>query len=154
MGFVQMFKDKKVTMLKSTGFLAYPVHSIVLSILLSKMPCLIDSGHRLVVFLPVLCIEYKAEEGSGRDDYISVYGFTSSTTVSMERGVHSIRDLERTEKRMWALSKSYESGSDTAAEMQAERVHEKIHTVVEWKSVPLLASYCSDIPEGKGMSDV
>lgn len=50
---------------------------------------MIDNRHTLVKFLSVCCGEDDVEkEGNGESNHVSDYGFTSSSTVSLEKGVH------------------------------------------------------------------
>lgn len=67
------------------------------------------NGHTLVEFLAVYCNDdEKEEEGSGKGDDISVYGFTSSTTQPLERDVDITGVSQRRKKPMSVIHKAME----------------------------------------------
>lgn len=93
--------------LKSTELVFYSVHGIPLTVLQRKSQWLIDNIHTLVGVLPVCFSNEEVEEGAnGEEEEISMYGFMSSTTVPVERGVYAIGDSKRRERRIRVLRKA------------------------------------------------
>lgn len=123
-GVVHIFSDNTMTMLNSTALIAYPVHTILLNVSLRRLPRMIDKGHKLVRFSRMYCSkEEMKEEGGSESDDISVYRFTSSTTVPPERRVRTTEDLEG-RKMDDGSALRYERRSETDAGMGGKRVSE------------------------------
>lgn len=101
MQFAQKFSDKKVTTLKSTTLVAYPVQAILLHISLTKRQSKRDIGDILVGFLLVCpSVDEEKEEESNEDVDIFVYEFLSFKTVPLRKEEHVPRDSERREEWM------------------------------------------------------
>lgn len=81
--------------------------SIFLSILNIPRQWLIGSGYELVQFLPVFCSHvYMSVAGSEEDDDLSIYRYTSSTTILFETGMCGIKILVRRKRRLVVIQKA------------------------------------------------
>lgn len=91
--FDQLFSDKRVTTLKSTPSIAYPVHAILFSVSARRKQCLKGNVSTLVVFLLVCCTRESIAEGEEAvNGEILVCGFTPSMTVPLESGAQISAD--------------------------------------------------------------
>lgn len=87
-GFVLLFSNKAVTILKNTALVAYYVHAILSNVSVQGRQWLIHKEIMLVEFLLVSGTQepLKEEEGPENKEML-VYGFTSLMNVLMESGV-------------------------------------------------------------------
>lgn len=86
---------------------AYPVYVIILNVSTRRRQCLINNGHPLVRFLLKCHTQEQLKEKEGVvDEEMSAYGFTSSTTVSLESGVQITADSVGRERRMRILQEA------------------------------------------------
>lgn len=108
-GFVMIFSRKTVMKLKKSALVAYFFFDFLLIWTLRKRQCMLANGRTLVGFLLMRCSEDKVwEGGSGERGDSLVYILTTSTTVPLDRGVHSTRGFRAERKTVKDPSRSCE----------------------------------------------
>lgn len=76
---------------------------------------------------------------------MSLYGFTSLMTVLMESGVFASGHSVGREQKMRELYKAMKVAVGPEQKFELKGSVAQTKDLVEWKGVPLLVSYCSDI---------
>lgn len=103
-GLIQLFSGEMATMLKTTTLVVYPVHANLVNVSARRRQCLVGSERTLKEFLPAFYTSEQSEEnGSGEDEEMSVYGFSSSIAVRLCRGVRVTGESVRRKQRMKLL---------------------------------------------------
>lgn len=153
--FVQIISDKTATTLKSTALVTYQVHAILLVFSAERQLWLIDGGSTLVGFLSVRSGEEGADgEGGGEDEDMSEYRFTSSMTTPLERGRRIIAGRRWRNQWLRALHGAMKVVLRPLWESELASFLVETRALVEWNCVPLMMSYCRDIPEREEISEM
>lgn len=154
-GLVQLYSDKTATTLKANALVAYPIHAVLLNFSLTHRRFLIDNGYTIVGFLPVGAGGYLDDEKDSTENISdSTLGIEAHIPIPLKDYIRTASHKRGREEKMGNLHGAILQVLQPLAACSQTGFLARCREDEEWNCFPTIASYCSDIPEGKDVSGI
>lgn len=116
---------------------------------------MIGNEYKPVGFLQVCCADKELEgEGSGQEEQMFVYEFSSSKMAALESGERVTAESVGRERRISVLHEAIKVVLEPLQYFVLKQFVVKSRELSKWMYIPAMVLYCCDIPESKDTSVV